>query len=257
MFERTENTYIGCAEERSSKTHKVGKSGHPGNDSAAPAVIAPEWQLQPTTGLDRLSDGRTVVAFVIDSGLNCSSGSKVPDGLPRVRRRSEPVRRPVGRGGRRNQEEADVAPGLVRGQNEVRRSGREHGTSPATPTASTLEPQSFAAPSARPSAGPSGSNGRGRVGPDAKRSAGSAAVAARRLDASDRPTDRPVVRPTSTHSESRASADERVHGGTRSAPTTGCRSDAFRVLRRTGRVVDQLVGRRHGRRGRIPAAPTA
>jgi len=25
-----------------SKTHKVGKSGHPGNDRASPAVIAPE-----------------------------------------------------------------------------------------------------------------------------------------------------------------------------------------------------------------------
>jgi len=82
------------------KTHKVGKSGHPGNDCAAPAVVAPEWQCnQPTTGPGRLPDGRTVVVLVVDRGLDGGGGAKVPDGLPGVRRRGEPVRRPVGRSG--------------------------------------------------------------------------------------------------------------------------------------------------------------
>jgi len=121
------------------KTHKVGKSGHPRNDRTAPAVVAPEWQCQPTTGPDRLSDGRTVVAFVVNRSLNSGGRSKVPDGLPGVRRRGEPVRRPVGRGRRRHQEEADVALGLVRGQNEVHRRGRWHGTATASPAASTRE----------------------------------------------------------------------------------------------------------------------
>jgi len=119
------------------KTHKVGKSGHPRNDRAAPAVVAPEWQRQPTTGHDHLSDGRTVVAFVVNRSLNSGGRSKVPDGLSRMRRRGEPIRRPVGRGRRRHQEEADVAPGLVRGQNEVRRRGRGHGAATAAPAAST------------------------------------------------------------------------------------------------------------------------
>lgn len=238
-----------------SKTHQVGKSGHPGNDRTTPAVVAPKRQCQSTTGSGRLSGGRVaVVAFVVDRGLDGGGRAEVSDGLPGVRRRGESVRRPVGRGGRRNQKEADVAFGFVRGQNEVRRRGRGH-DAPAAAAASTrnTQQQLLVAPSARPERGRDGGGSVGRVGPDADRSTGFAAIADRRLDDSDGPT----VRPARIAAESRTFACERFHGGTRSAPVAaGCRGfDAFRVLRRTGRVVDQLVGRRHGSRGRCSPVP--
>lgn len=225
------------------KTHKVGKSGYPGNDCAAPTVVAQKRWRRQTTGSDRLSNYRTVVVtvVVIDRGFDGGGRAKVPDGLPGVRWRGEPVRRPVGRRGRRHQKEADVAPGLVRGQNEARRRGRGHGTTATAATVSSCQRQLFVAPSIRPIVSGGGCIGRGRVGPDAERSA-AVAIATRRFDTPDQP-DRPATHYTTDAAESRLSPDECVHRGTRPAYATGCRRPvAFRVLRRTGRVVDKLVG---------------
>jgi len=109
---------------KAGETHETGKGGHPGNDGAASAVVAPKQQRQ---GLG-IHSSRTivvvVVVIVVRRGADGCGRPKVPDGIPGVRRRGEPIRRPVGRRGRRHQEAVDVAPGLVRGQNEVRGVGR-------------------------------------------------------------------------------------------------------------------------------------
>lgn len=237
------------------QTHEAGKSGHPGDDGAAPAVAAPERSTHCNVVgarggrcASRSNNGRRFVAVVRrpDRG----GRPKVPDGLPGVRGRGEPVRRPVGRCGRRHQEAFDVASGLVRGQNEVRRGG-DRGPAAAAAARTQLP---VAAPAAH---GPVGG------GPAQAECRGSPA-----LVAAVRPRARPVVRAGAAAAAAaapaarRTSPDERVHRGTRCVVVghvrfvvvfvvlaAGHRSpDAVRrVLRRARGVVHQFVGRRRGR----------
>lgn len=202
---------------KAGETHEAGKGRHPGNDGAAPAVVA-QKRRRPTAGArgGRLHGrGRPVVvlfAVFVGRGAHGGRRAKVPDGVPGVRGRGEPVRRPAGRRGRGHQEAADVAPGLLRGQNEVRAA-----TAAAAAAAAERPPVSAAGAAA---------TRRGGGGFDVGRRSPAAA--------------------------GRASPGERVHGGaTRPANGRGRRPAAVRgVLRRAGRVVHQLVGRRRGRRHR-------
>lgn len=206
---------------KAGKTHKVGKSGHSGDDGATPAVVAPEWR--PTSdGFGRAAVVVVVVVFV-HGGTDGRGRAKVPDGLPRVRGRGESVRRPSGRRGRRHQETAHVAPGLVRGQNEICR-GRGHRATAAAAAASTTAATALrvaAAATVRPV--------------DIQRRCPTAAVAAR-------PPESAAVA-----AAGRPSPDQRVHRSTRPVARAR-RRRALGILRRAGRVIDQFVGRRRSRR---------
>lgn len=132
---------------KAGQTHQVGKSRHPGDDSGTPQVAAPRrWRSDAGGGRadDRTSAAVVVVVtgvlVVVRRGPDRRGGAKVPDGLPGVRGRGEPVRRPAGRRGRRHQEAANDTPGLVRGQDEVRRGGHGQHVAASAPTAPTAPP---------------------------------------------------------------------------------------------------------------------
>lgn len=237
---------------KAGKTHEIGKSGHPGDDGAALAVVAPaERRWQSITGRDDDDDDGHRWWFrrqpvVVGRGPDGGGRAKVPDGLPRVRGRGEPVRRPAGRRRPRYQEAADVAFGLVRGQNEMRsrRYGFRHGAAAhvrkqlsAVAAPATLRPGRCSAPDAHER---------------------SAAVAPYRghdrrpRSVGDSGTRHTASTPSTTGGEA-FPGDERFYRGAPSpGPVAGRRRPAVvrRVLRRTGRDVDQLVGRRRCRRDR-------
>lgn len=199
---------------KAGETHEIGKSRHPGNDGAALAVVAQEWRRRPITVGRGRPDGRgrpvVLSAGVVGRGAHGGGRAKVPNRVPGVRGRGEPVRRPVGRRGRGPQEAADVAPGLLRGQNEVRAAAASAAADERSPVSATR------------AAAATGHGGRGS-------------------DVGEQPV-APVA------AAGRTPPGERVHGGaaTRGPPHAGRRPAAVRVLRRAGRVVHQLVGRRRG-----------